>query len=140
MNTINSNKIVNQEYNLNIDCIREILKYLDLNDLKHRSFVSYLLFDFHETYQLVLVLECLHLYSYLSINTAKILVYIPLSFTHRNFFYPIRLIEYKTNHLYTVTYFHFWQVYIFSRLTFKISKVNTCCINSLMKQLIVNIL
>ena len=37
MNTINSNKIVNQEYNLNIDCIREILKYLDLNDLMNKK-------------------------------------------------------------------------------------------------------
>ena len=37
MNTINSNTIVNQEYNLNIDCIREILKYLDLNDLMNKK-------------------------------------------------------------------------------------------------------
>jgi len=37
MNTINSNTIVNQKYNLNIDCIREILKYLDLNDLMNKK-------------------------------------------------------------------------------------------------------
>lgn len=33
LNTTNSNITMNQEYNLNVDCIREILKYLDLNDL-----------------------------------------------------------------------------------------------------------
>ena len=37
MNTLNSNTTMNQEYNLNVDCIREILKYLNLNDLINKK-------------------------------------------------------------------------------------------------------